>query len=116
MGIAERREREKRMRRRQIVDAAKKIFSIKGFSGATMENIAQEAELSPATLYLYFTNKPIVTHQRLHPAAHVPFDPFRFVLEFNGLDQLSHALTYLFLRDNNRMFRRFLFDQKPFHT
>ncbi|MBL7217194.1 MAG: TetR/AcrR family transcriptional regulator [Desulfobacteraceae bacterium] len=45
------------MRRRQIMDAAKKVFASKGFGGATMENIAEEAEFSPATLYLYFKNK-----------------------------------------------------------
>jgi AcrR family transcriptional regulator len=57
MGIEERKEREKKMRRRQIIDAAEKVFAAKGFSGATIENIAEEAELSPATLYLYFKNK-----------------------------------------------------------
>jgi AcrR family transcriptional regulator len=57
MGIEERREREKKMRRRQIMDAAKKVFASEGFGGATMENIAEEAEFSPATLYLYFKNK-----------------------------------------------------------
>ena len=61
MGIVERREREKdmqkRMRRRQILDAAKRVFHNKGFSAATVEDIAQEAELSPAALYLYFKNK-----------------------------------------------------------
>jgi AcrR family transcriptional regulator len=57
MGIAERREREKEQRRRQILHAAEKVFAAKGFSGATIENIAEKAELSPATLYLYFTNK-----------------------------------------------------------
>ena len=45
------------MRRRQIIDAAEKVFAAKGFSGATIENIAEQAELSPATLYLYFKNK-----------------------------------------------------------
>jgi AcrR family transcriptional regulator len=57
MGIEERKEREREQRRQQIMDAAKKIFSEKGFSGATMENIAEAAELSPATLYLYYKNK-----------------------------------------------------------
>ena len=57
MGIAERKDRERRQRRQQIVDAARKVFSAKGFKGATMEDIAREAELSPATLYLYFRNK-----------------------------------------------------------
>lgn len=57
MGIEERKKREKQMRRQQIMDAAKKVFASKGFGGATIEHIAEEAEFSPATLYLYFKNK-----------------------------------------------------------
>ena len=57
MGVVERRAREKEQRRVAILDAAKEIFSRKGYQGATMEEIAARAELSPATLYLYFNNK-----------------------------------------------------------
>ena len=57
MGIQERKERERERRRQQIMVAAKRVFSNKGFNKATMEDIAQEAELSPGTLYLYFKNK-----------------------------------------------------------
>jgi AcrR family transcriptional regulator len=57
MGIHERKEREKERRRQQIMVAAKRVFSIKGFGRATMEDIANEAELSPGTLYLYFKSK-----------------------------------------------------------
>ena len=57
MGIQERKEREKERRRQQIMVAAKRVFTDKGFNRATMEDIAQEAELSPGTLYLYFKNK-----------------------------------------------------------
>ncbi|UCF95198.1 MAG: TetR/AcrR family transcriptional regulator [Desulfobacterales bacterium] len=57
MGIQERKEREKERRRQQIMVAAKRVFSDKGFNKATMEDIAQDAELSPGTLYLYFKNK-----------------------------------------------------------
>jgi len=57
MGIQERKEREKERRKQQILVAAKRVFSEKGFNKATMEDIAQEAELSPGTLYLYFKNK-----------------------------------------------------------
>ena len=57
MGIQERKERERERRRQQIIVAAKRVFSIKGFSKTTMEDIAKEAELSPGTLYLYFKNK-----------------------------------------------------------
>ena len=57
MGIQERKERERERRRQQIIVAAKRIFSEKGFNKSTMEDIAKEAELSPGTLYLYFKNK-----------------------------------------------------------
>ncbi len=57
MGIQERKQRERERRRQQIMIAAKRVFSVKGFNRATMEDIAKEAELSPGTLYLYFKNK-----------------------------------------------------------
>jgi AcrR family transcriptional regulator len=57
MGTAERRKREKLRRRQEIADAARKVFTRKGFKGATMEEIAREAELSPGTLYLYVKSK-----------------------------------------------------------
>lgn len=57
MGIKERREREKNLRRRQIIDALKKVCSRKSFRETTMDDIAREAEISPATIYLYFKSK-----------------------------------------------------------
>jgi TetR/AcrR family transcriptional regulator len=57
MGIAERRGREKEKRRRDILDAAEKLFFSKGFDAVTMDDVAGAAELSKGTLYLYFKNK-----------------------------------------------------------
>ena len=57
MGIQERKQRERERRRQQIIVAAKRVFSEKGYSKSTMEDIAREAELSAGTLYLYFKNK-----------------------------------------------------------
>jgi TetR/AcrR family transcriptional regulator len=57
MGIAERKEREKEQRKNDIIDAAEKIFFTRGFDNATMDDVAEEAELSKATLYLYFKSK-----------------------------------------------------------
>ena len=57
MGIAERKKREKEMRKQQIQDAAIAVFMNKDFHSVTIEDIANKAELSPATLYLYFKNK-----------------------------------------------------------
>jgi len=57
MGIAERKEREKQQRKEEIINAAEKVFFSKGFGLATMDDIAEEAELSKGTLYLYFKSK-----------------------------------------------------------
>lgn len=57
MSIAERKEREKERRRQNIIDAAEKVIFARGLEQATMEEIAEEAELSKGTLYLYFKNK-----------------------------------------------------------
>ena len=57
MGITERKEREKEQRRNEIIEAAEKVFFEKGIKGATMDNVADTAELSKGTLYLYFNNK-----------------------------------------------------------
>lgn len=57
MGIAERKEREKEERRTEILTAAEKVFFEKGLAQATMEEIAERAELSKATLYLYYGSK-----------------------------------------------------------
>jgi AcrR family transcriptional regulator len=57
MGIQERKRRERKQRRLEIMNAARKVFSTNGFTKTTMEDIAREAELSPGTLYLYFKNK-----------------------------------------------------------
>jgi len=57
MGILERKEREKQQRRADILEAAKKIFFAKGLVAATMDEIAELAELSKGTLYLYFQSK-----------------------------------------------------------
>jgi AcrR family transcriptional regulator len=57
MGIAERKERERQQRRNDILDAAERVFLSRDFANATVDDIASEAELSKATLYLYFDGK-----------------------------------------------------------
>ncbi len=57
MGVQERREREKQRRRSEIIDAAEKVFFSKGYIQATMDEVAQKAELSKGAIYLYFKSK-----------------------------------------------------------
>ena len=46
----------------QIIEAATTVFAKKGFDGATMADIADEAGINKATIYLYFDNKDALIH------------------------------------------------------
>src|SRR5882672_4685416 len=51
------RERQKAGRRRDILDAAAALFKRDGFAAASIEQIAERAELSAGTVYNYFPSK-----------------------------------------------------------
>lgn len=57
MGITERKEKEKLIRRNDIIDAAERIIAVKGYQLATMDDIAAESEFSKRTVYIYFNSK-----------------------------------------------------------
>jgi AcrR family transcriptional regulator len=57
MSISERKKREKTERRKLIMRCAKELILLKGVAGVSMGDIAKKAELSKATLYLYFPSK-----------------------------------------------------------
>ena len=48
------------LRRSQILKTAIKVFSSKGFSSATISEVASQANLGDATLYEYFDNKEAI--------------------------------------------------------
>jgi TetR/AcrR family fatty acid metabolism transcriptional regulator len=45
------------VRKQQILGAAERVFSLKGFQEATISDVAREAKLSDATIYEYFPSK-----------------------------------------------------------
>ncbi|MGA2677535.1 MAG: TetR/AcrR family transcriptional regulator, partial [Methanobacterium sp.] len=57
MSVVSRRQREKEQRRKDIINAAEKLFFDRSYDNVSMNDIAKEVELSKATLYLYFDNK-----------------------------------------------------------
>jgi AcrR family transcriptional regulator len=77
MGTAERKAREKLIRHQQILDAAYEVFNQVGFFAATMDQIAERAEIAKGTIYIYFKSKEEVY----------------FSLLLNGQDILINMLT-----------------------
>jgi TetR/AcrR family transcriptional regulator len=80
---ASRREREKARRRDDILRAAKEVFFTRGFHTATVDDVAQAAEVSKGTVYLYFDTKETIL-------AHLLLD---------GLDALVADLETAFAAD-----------------
>jgi len=78
MGTAERKEREKIRRRNDIIGAAERVFFSKSRALATMDDVAEEAELSKGNEPSPFSSKQ-----------------FRTVLRMESLDPISIHLRPL---------------------
>ena len=81
LGTAERKEREKRNRENQILDAAEEVFAEKGFRNTTIDDIAERAELSKGTIYLYFKSKELIYTGISLRATTILGERFREVME-----------------------------------
>ena len=99
MGVADRRQRERQNRRKDIVEAAAEVFAERGADGASMDAIADRAELGKATLYYYFGTK-----EELH-AAVIAAAAERFFVElanvrssFEHLHEMVEALLWAYVR------------------
>ncbi len=57
MGLTERKRQEKEIRKKDIIDAAERVFFTKGYENSSMDEVAKEAEFSKRTLYVYFSSK-----------------------------------------------------------
>ena len=60
MATRARRKREKEERRQSILQAAREVFFENGFHQATVEAVAERAEVSKGTVYLYFESKETI--------------------------------------------------------
>ncbi|NOY77513.1 MAG: TetR/AcrR family transcriptional regulator [Calditrichaeota bacterium] len=74
MAVRHRKERERLARQQLILDAAIQVFSRKGFHQATMDDVAQEAELGKGTLYYYFRSKDEILQKLLEDNTRRFFD------------------------------------------
>jgi len=57
MGVKERKARQKKFLRREILDAASELVVRDGYENVSMRRIADKIEYSPTTIYLYFKDK-----------------------------------------------------------
>jgi AcrR family transcriptional regulator len=93
MGIAERKKREKAGRKALIMCCAKELILERGAENVSMMDIAKKAELSKATLYLYFPSKELLFLNICNAAAVQFIDHFRVRL-FPGLTAIESIKLY----------------------
>jgi AcrR family transcriptional regulator len=89
--IAERRGEEKERRRAEILDAAQALYAEKGWDALTVDQVARNARLSRALVYVYFRDKEELLFAIGERAMHLLRD--RFVEAAGrhprGLDQIE---------------------------
>ncbi len=57
MIVSSRKERDRQLRRSDILKAAEHLFALKGYHEATIRDIAKEAQYATGTVYLHFKDK-----------------------------------------------------------
>ncbi|MCX7788855.1 MAG: TetR/AcrR family transcriptional regulator [Spirochaetes bacterium] len=104
MSTEQRRLREKELRRQTILNTAERIFAEKGFNETPMEEIAEAAELSKGTLYLYFKSKEELAFAIFHKNLLILKDMIRQAAQSaqTGIDKVRAILSayYRFYKDH----------------
>ena len=87
----------KRMKKEEriahILEAARKVFINKGYSGATTIEIAQQAEISEVTLFRYFPSKQEIFLQAVEPVLTKSLE--EAILSASGLSSKEKLVTIL---------------------
>jgi AcrR family transcriptional regulator len=111
-----RKERERERHRREILEAAERVFVRKGYYLATVEQIAQEAQFAVGTIYNFFTGKEELYSQVVEKIAQDFMEVFeQQVLTRSDPEEAIGALIELRLThfDDHRGFFRVFFETSP---
>ena len=111
MGIQERRQKEKEMRKNDIVDAGERVFFSKGYEKATMDEVAKEAEFSKKTVYSYLSSKEELYFEIMIRGYKLLIRMFQDDLQKqkrrNAIEELNQMFLtfYQFSNENSNYFR-----------
>lgn len=114
---ADRRIQARNQRRAEIIDAAERIFSAKGYNTSTIDDVCKEADYSRRTVYQYFRDKEQLHHAVILTAYQDLNERLRGALraagDGNGYQKIvAMGEAYLgFTHDNPDRFRMIAFHQ-----
>lgn len=105
MGSNERREKEKEIRKKDIIDAAERVFFTRGYHTATMDDVAKEAEYSKRTVYVYFNSKEQIYFEIMIRGYRLLMERLRTNLQksaaSNAIEELRQMAATLFQFSND---------------
>ena len=81
MGARSRKEREREVRRREVLESAEEVFAEKGFHDATVQEIAERAEFAVGTIYKMFEGKIAIYQELVEMRAREYVDQARAIIE-----------------------------------
>ncbi len=103
--------------KQDIVNAARKLFSKRGFEVVTMREIAQEAGCSHTTIYIYFENKLALLHYLSMPPLQSLKQQMEEIIEQTNLQPKSKLKTvsqqFIHFCLSNRTMVHIFFYTKP---
>lgn len=111
-----RKEREHEAHRRELLEAAERVFVREGYHGATVDEIAREAEFAVGTLYNFFKGKEdIYVHVIEKIVKNFTGQFEQEVLSVEGPEEAIASLIELRLThfENHRGFFRIFFEAAP---
>ncbi|SDI25960.1 transcriptional regulator, TetR family [Paraburkholderia steynii] len=91
--------------RAKIIDAAERVFFVRGFARAALEDIASEAGVTRGAVYGHFRNKEAV-FQAIYECADMPLDPFVVQSCEQDADPLQHLHAQLLQRLRDALYLR----------
>ncbi|MCH1624628.1 TetR/AcrR family transcriptional regulator [Ferdinandcohnia quinoae] len=98
--------KKKILKRRNMITAAKRLFTEYGFENTTMQNIADEARVGVATLFRYFPKKDLLIIEVVKDAIDQQAPRFEEILKSHktGIEKIDDVLTtYIgFISEENR--------------
>ena len=113
MGITERKERERELKRSTMLVAAETLIRDKGLEHLNMDEVAERAEVSKGSLYQYFNNKTDLVLGICHKASTMMNDMTAKVLreDKTGLEMVYQiGINYLnFAREHPEFYRAMRF-------
>ncbi len=107
MGLKERREREKKARKRQILAAARKLLFKKGIQSTSINQIARTAELGVGTIYFYYQSKEEIFYSLQEEGLDI------FFREIDAIGRTRTAPDHK-LRETGMAYLRFSDEQKDY--